>query len=164
MPVSIDNCAHEVLEVTPLIMRAIRAEMRRQRGFDLSVPQFRTLAYLNYYQGASLSDAAEFIGLTLPSMSKLVDGLVARQLVLRELAANDRRRVMLALTAAGQATFQAARAATQTFLAQRLAELPAEERAVVTEAMQILHPLFTPQQELESEPDGRSNNGIKNDP
>jgi DNA-binding MarR family transcriptional regulator len=97
-------------------------------------------------------------------MSKLVDGLVARQLVTRELAASDRRRVMLALTSAGQATFQAARAATQAFLAQRLAELPAEERAVVTEAMQILRPLFTPHQEMESEPSGRSNNGVKNDP
>lgn len=159
MSVSVDECAHEVLEMTPLIMRAIRAEMRRQRGLDLSVPQFRTLAYLSYYQGASLSDAAEFIGLTLPSMSKLVDGLVARQLVTRELAASDRRRVTLALTPAGQATFQATRAATQAFLARRLAELPAEERAVVTQAMQILRPLFTPSQEAESQPGRRSNTG-----
>jgi DNA-binding MarR family transcriptional regulator len=159
LPVSVDECAQDILEVAPLIMRAIRAEMRRRRGFDLSVPQFRTLAYLNYYQGASLSDAAEFIGLTLPSMSKLVDGLVARQLVTRELAASDRRRVMLALTPAGQATFQATRAATQAFLAQRLAELPAEERAVVTEAMRILRPLFTPGQEAESEPSRRSKDG-----
>jgi DNA-binding MarR family transcriptional regulator len=145
-------------------MRAIRAEMRRQRGWGLSVPQFRTLAYLNYYQGVSLSDVAEFIGLALPSMSKLVDGLVARQLVTREISASDRRRVTLALTSAGQATFQATRAATQAFLAQRLAELPAEKRAVVTEAMQILRPLFTPSQETESEPDRRSNDGVKNDP
>jgi len=124
-------------------MRAIRAEMRRQRGWDLSVPQFRTLAYLNYYQGASLSDIAEFIGLTPPSMSKLVDGLVARQLVTRDFSTSDRRRVILALTPAGQATFQATRTATQAFLARRLAGLPAEERAVVTQAMQILRPLFT---------------------
>lgn len=151
MSTLIDECAQEVLEVTPLIMAAIRAEMRRQRGWDLSVPQFRTLAYLNYSHGASLSDAADFIGLTLPSMSKLVEGLVARQLITREISASDRRRVTLALTPAGQASFHAAQTATRAFLARRLAELPAEERAVVAQAMQILRPLFTPQYELESQ-------------
>jgi DNA-binding MarR family transcriptional regulator len=164
LPISVDECAHEILEVAPLIMRAIRAEMRRRRGFDLSVPQFRTLAYLNYYQGASLSDAAEFIGLTLPSMSKLVDGLVARQLVTREISDSDRRRVTLALTLAGQATFEATRAATQAFLAQRLAELSTEERAVMTEAMRILRPLFTPSQEAESQSRRRNGDGVENDP
>jgi DNA-binding MarR family transcriptional regulator len=152
LSVLVDDCAQEVLEVTPLIMRAIRAEMRCQRSWDLSVPQFRTLAYLSYSQGASLSDVAEFIGLALPSMSKLVDGLVARQLVMREICASDRRRVTLALTPAGQVTFQATRAATQAFLARRLAELSAEERTVVTESMRILRPLFTPTHETESEP------------
>lgn len=151
MSTLIDECAQEVLEVAPLIMRAIRSEMRCHRGWDLSVPQFRTLAYLSYSQGASLSDAAEFIGLTLPSMSKLVDGLVARQLVKREISSSDRRRVTLALTPAGQASFQAAQTATRAFLARRLAELSPEERAVVSQAMQILRPLFTRQYEPETE-------------
>ncbi|MCK6629584.1 MAG: MarR family transcriptional regulator [Anaerolineae bacterium] len=146
---SVEECAQEVLEVTPLLMRAIRAEMRRQRAWDLSVPQFRTLAYLNYYAGASLSDAAEFIGLTLPSMSKLVDGLVARQLITREFSPDDRRRVRLALTPAGQACFQSAHEASQAYLARRLAQLPAEKRTIVTQAMQILRPLFTPSHEIE---------------
>lgn len=153
MSASVDECAHDILEVAPLIMRVIRAEMRRHRGFDLSVPQFRTLAYLDHYHGASLSDVAEFIGLTLPSMSKLMDGLVARQLVTRAISPTDRRRVTLALTSQGRSGLQAARQATQIYLAQRLAELPAEERAVVGRAMQVLRPLFTPGQEIESEPD-----------
>lgn len=152
MSVSVDECAQEVLEVTPLVMRAIRAEMRCQRGWDLSVPQFRTLAYLSYSQGVSLSDVADFIGLALPSMSKLVDGLVARQLVTRELSSGDRRRVTLALTPAGQATFQVARTATQAFLSRRLAELAPEDRAIVIQAMQFLRPLFTPGPEIQSEP------------
>jgi DNA-binding MarR family transcriptional regulator len=140
----VDSCAQEILEVVPLIMRAIRAQMRQHRALDLSVPQFRTLAYLNFYQGASLSDVAEFIGLSLPSMSKLVDGLVVRQLVVREISPHDRRRVTLALTATGREAFQAAREATQAYLARRLAELPAEELALVRQSMQILRPLFTP--------------------
>jgi DNA-binding MarR family transcriptional regulator len=139
---SVDRCAQEVLEVVPLIMRAIRAEMRRHRGFELSVTQFRALAFLKHYQGASLSDAAEFVGLTLPSMSKLMDGLVARQLVRREISATDRRRITLVLTEAGQATLQLAYEATQAYLARRLAGLSTQEQATVEQAMQILRPLF----------------------
>jgi len=151
MAISVDECAQEVLEVVPLIMRAIRAEMRRHRGFDLSVPQFRTLAFLNHYQGASLSDVAEFVGLTLPSMSKLMDGLVIRQLVKREISSSDRRCVTLALTPLGQATLQSAYEATQTYLAQRLVRLPSQERATVRQAMQILRPLFITSYETERE-------------
>lgn len=152
MPAPIDPCAQEILEVVPLIMRAIRAQMRLHRALDLSVPQFRTLAYLNYYEGASLTEAAEFIGLALPSMSKLVDGLVARRLVARETSPYDRRRVTLALTTTGSAAFQAAHKATQAYLAQRLAELPVEELALVRQSMQVLRPLFTPRQDTNATP------------
>ena len=160
MPVPLDACAQEVLEVIPQVMRAIRAEMRRQRIHGLSVPQFRTLAYLNYNQGVSLSDAAEFIGLTLPSMSKLVEGLVARQLVRREIPPEDRRRVTLTLTPAGSLAFQLAHEATEAYLARQLAGLPAEQKALVSQAMQILRPLFTPGQEIESELDRQDKNGL----
>jgi DNA-binding MarR family transcriptional regulator len=160
LSVPVDACAQEVLEVVPLLMRAIRAEMRRQRVHDLSIPQFRTLAYLNYNQGASLSDAAEFIGLTLPSMSKLVDGLVARQLVRREIPPQDRRRVTLTLTPAGSLAFQLAHEATEAYLARQLAGLPVEQRALISQAMQILRPLFTPGQEIEGERGRQDKHGL----
>ncbi len=149
MLISPDDCAHQVLEVVPLVMRAIRSEMRDHRTPDLSVPQFRTLAFLNRYEGASLSDVAEHIGLRLPSMSKLMDGLVARGLVTRQTHPVDRRRVTLALTARGRTTLQTALKATQACLAERLATLSTPERATVTQAMLILHPLFKSGREIE---------------
>src|SRR5512136_939151 len=109
MMTSPETCAQEILEVVPLVMRTIRAEMRRHRTADLSVPQFRTLAFIDRNVDASLSDVAEHIGLTLPSMSKIVDGLVTRKLVTRQTAAEDRRRMMLALTTRGRSALQASR-------------------------------------------------------
>lgn len=141
---SSDECAREVLEVVPLLMQAIRTEIRRQRGPDLSVPQFRTLAFLSHRQRSSLSEAAEHIGLALPSMSKLVDGLVVRRLVAREPCSEDRRRITLGLTESGAKALQAARELAQAYLAQALAPLPAADRATVIRAMQILRPVFTP--------------------
>jgi DNA-binding MarR family transcriptional regulator len=142
MSISTDECTREILEVVPLIMRTIRAEMRSQRTPDLSVPQFRTLGFLSRHAGASLSDVAEHIGLTLPSMSKLIDGLVKRELVSRETFPQDRRCVTLELTAQGQATWQAARQATQAHLAGRLQALSEPERAALVSALQALRPIF----------------------
>ncbi len=144
MSTSPDTCAQEILEVVPVVMRTIRAEMRRHRTVDLSVPQFRTLAFIERNVDASLSDVAEHIGLTLPSMSKIVDGLVTRKLVTRQTAHEDRRRMTLALTARGQTALQASREATRACLAEDLAKLTDRERETIRQAMCILRPVFTP--------------------
>ena len=142
MTYSPNEVAHEVLDVAPSIVRAIRSEMRQHRGADLSVPQFRTLAFLKRHPGASLSEAAEHLGLTLPTVSKMVDGLVARKLVTRETQDVDRRCIRLGVTARGEATWSAARASTQAKLATLLAGLSEDERATVVRAMDILRPHF----------------------
>ena len=142
---SAKTCANIVLEVVPMVMRTLRVEMRQHRAADLSVVQFRTLNYLNNHPGTSLSAAAEHIGLTLPAVSTLVDGLVERKLVKRGAAAGDRRRITLALTEPGQTALSATKAAAEAQLAQRLARLSPADCAVVIQAMQILRPLFAPE-------------------
>jgi DNA-binding MarR family transcriptional regulator len=123
-------------------MRAIRAEMRRHRAAGISVSQFRALIFLGGREGASLSDVADHIGLTLPSMSKMVDGLVERRLVHREDHPDDRRRNTLSLTRQGREIAEAARAATLFALAARLRRLSPVDRGRVARAMDILRPLF----------------------
>ena len=60
-----------------------RATCAATAAADLSVPQFRTLLFLRRHPGASLSEVAEHIGLTLPSISKMIDRLEARDLLAR---------------------------------------------------------------------------------
>lgn len=136
------DTAREILEVVPLVMRTVRTEMRERRAHDLSVPQFRTLGFVERHAGTSLSELAEHIGLTLPSMSKLIDGLVERKLVTRQGRSDDRRRITLALTARGCALLESAHESTQASLAERLSALDENERAIVVRALRILHPLF----------------------
>jgi DNA-binding MarR family transcriptional regulator len=76
-------------------------------------------------------------------MSRIVDGLVGRQLVIRQTPPEDRRRVSLALTASGQEILQLARKATQARLAEALMTLSEAQRISIIEAMRILRPLFT---------------------
>jgi MarR family transcriptional regulator for hemolysin len=139
---SSEQCARQVLDVVPLVMRAIRAEMRSHRTPDVSVSQFRTLVFLSRHEGASLSDVAEHIGLRLPSISKMVDGLVVRKLVRREEHRTDRRRVTLTLTRRGRAIEHRARAFTQSALAERLAALSARDHARIVQTMEMRRPLF----------------------
>jgi DNA-binding MarR family transcriptional regulator len=142
MSLSPDECARELAEVVPLIMRALVSEMRRHDATDLSVPQFATLAFLSRNEGACLSDAADHFGLRLPSMSKMIDGLVARGLVLRHTNPTDRRRVTLALSDRGGDALRVARETTRLFLAERLSRLTAPQLAAVVQTMGVLRPLF----------------------
>jgi DNA-binding MarR family transcriptional regulator len=139
---SMDECAREVLEVVPLVMRAIRRDLREHGARELSVPQFRTLSFVSRNKGASLSEVAEHIGLTLPSMSTLIDGLVIRNFALRRTHPHDRRRMTLELTDRGQTTLRTAREATQDHLAQLIQHLSQEDRNTVAKSMRILKSVF----------------------
>lgn len=131
-----------VMETVLLLMQTIRAEMRSHRPEGLSVPQFRALRYVQDNAGASLSNIADHVGVALSSMSKLIDGLVARELVTRLIAVDDRRRITLELTEAGQAALAASHDGTQARFAERLETLSTAEREMVLETMQTLQTLF----------------------
>lgn len=137
------DCAAELLDVVPLMMRVIRAKVRSHSSPELSVPQFRTLAFLGRNEGAMLGDVANFLVLTLSATSKLVDGLVNADLVTRESDPLDRRKIALKLSPAGQKKFAAVREATADFLTERVAEVPIEDRARIADSMRILRGIFS---------------------
>jgi DNA-binding MarR family transcriptional regulator len=138
----LDACAHELMDTAPQIIQAIRVEMRRGRGSDISIPQFRTLRFIQRKPDSSLSHLAEHLGLTLPSVSKLVDGLVKQKLVTRKESAADRRKLTLMLTQAGASIVDSARAGARENLAQKLNSLSDDDLKTILQAMQILRPIF----------------------
>jgi DNA-binding MarR family transcriptional regulator len=123
-------------------MRVIRGQLRKHSATEVSVPQFRTLAYLNRHEGKSLSEVAEHIGLSLPSMSSLIDGLVIQGLVIRQTHPQDRRRMTLKLTERGSSTLRKAREATAGYLEEKLGGLSGTERATLLDAMRVLRRVF----------------------
>ena len=144
MPVSPEECARAVVEAVLLLMQSVYAEVKRQHAPDLSVSQFRALAFIERRTGASLSQVAEHLGISLPSASQMVDKLVARNLVTRQTSATDRRYVTLTLTAQGRSVLGMTLQSVETHLAEMLAMLPDADRATVLEAMQALQPAFAP--------------------
>ena len=142
--ISSDQCARELLDVVPPLMRVIRSQMRRQSALELTVPQFRVLAYLSQHAGGSLSEVAEHIGLTRPAMSVLIEGLVNRKLVTRQTDPADRRRLTLTVTPAGHSLYAAARQHSQAQLAAQLETLAPGERAALLTTLEQLRRLFLP--------------------
>lgn len=137
-------CARELMDIVPQIAKAIRVEMRLGHGANISIPQFRTLRFIQLNPNSSLIDLTNHLGLTPPSASNLVDGLVNQKLIDRQKSTTDRRRLTLNLTQTGESIVNLARANAQVSLSKTLSCLSETELDTVEHAMEILHPLFTP--------------------
>jgi DNA-binding MarR family transcriptional regulator len=148
MTATLEEAARELLEVVPIVMRDIRSKMRSGRSPDLTVPQFRTLAFVNRNEGSSLLDVANHMGLTSPSTCRLVDGLIIRGMMTRQDNPADRRRVRLAATPRGITILEASRQRTMAYLADKLRDVSAEDREVIIRAMEALRSVFTTGQQL----------------
>lgn len=137
-------CGDLLLDVVPLVMTAIRARSADIKPAELSIAQFRALAFIDRYAGLSLSAVAEMLGLSLSSVSKLIEGLVQSGYVRHEVCPEDRRRARLESTAKGRTTMRRARAHMREVLATRLLELEPAALVTVTDALLQLQQLFAP--------------------
>jgi len=137
-----NSCAGAVLETSMLVMRAVRRELGRHRPQGLSVTQLRGLACVDTQPGASLSQLAAFVGLTMPTASRLAASLARRGLLAQRVARGDRRRSELRLTAAGRAALSVARRLTLAYMTGVMARLTRAERSEVAQAMRRVRPLL----------------------
>jgi len=135
--------ASELLEVVPMVMREIRTLMRSHGSSELTVPQFRALAYVNRNQGSALHKLADHMGLTSPSVSTLVDGLIKRGMMTREDQPDNRRCVRLDVTSRGRAILETSTRGTLASLERKLDSIKAEDREVIVKALEILRKAFT---------------------
>lgn len=109
---------------------------------DLSLPQYRVLALLRYGSSAS-SALAGRLAVSPPSLTAVVDGLVARGLVARDADPDDRRRLTLQLTPAGRELLDDSEAAVDARLGAvaRYFEDPSSAAAAIEALQQWNHAL-----------------------
>jgi MarR family transcriptional regulator for hemolysin len=113
-------CATRLVSVAPLLMREFRAEMRRSAPADLSVPVFRALILAGSRPGATVSDLANHLGVTLPTASVAVTKLAARGLLQ---PTTPGERPSLLLTPAGAEMVHRARSDATSAFERRLGGL-----------------------------------------
>jgi long-chain acyl-CoA synthetase len=93
---------------------------------DLSLPQYRMLIFLSEGGSEAASALAGMLGVSRPSVTALVDGLVARGLAQRCADPVDRRRVTHTLTAAGLDALHRADDAVERRMAELAESIPDE--------------------------------------
>lgn len=103
---------------------------------DLTLPQYRVLAILAEGSSAA-SGLAERLAVRRPSITAIVDGLVARGLVDRRQEDSDRRRVALRLTDEGARIVVQADQAVDTYLASLAGHLPSKDEAMALHALEL---------------------------
>ncbi|MEH2278173.1 MAG: MarR family transcriptional regulator [Nostoc sp.] len=137
-----EECAARVMDTVPLMMRFIRADMRAHSAAFLSIPQLRSLAFINRNPGASLSDLAEHLGVTSATASATIERLVQRDFVQRIAHPQERRRVLLNLTEDGKHHLKQSQDQTRAHISDLLKGLTEEQISNIEEGLTLLKNVF----------------------
>jgi DNA-binding MarR family transcriptional regulator len=90
----------------------------------------------------TINELAETEALTQPAVSKLVDRLERRELVVRRRADHDARVVLVSITAAGSAALEEKVEHVRSLMRETLSELPAGDIATLLAAGDVLERLI----------------------
>ena len=111
---------------------------------DVTMSQLKVLMTLAWSDpeeggpGLRMSDLSRYLGVTPPTVTVVVDRLVERGLVERQLDAQDRRQHRCALTLEGQEMLARVREASRLRTRRILSELTHPELQVVEQAMELM--------------------------
>jgi DNA-binding MarR family transcriptional regulator len=112
--------------------------LRQQADLGLTPSQITALATVGREGPLTLGALADTEHVTPPSMTKVVERLEGLGLIERRADPVDRRRVLAAVTPAGEAALATARARKDALLSMRIAELDPDERARLAAALDVL--------------------------
>jgi DNA-binding MarR family transcriptional regulator len=130
--------ARLLVQIAPRVVQTMRARIRRAEFGSITVPQMRALRFIRRMPQVSLGELAEFLFISSPSASALVNRLVRQGLVLVQVPAENRRRVKLSLTAKGNAAVTKAIELTQDDIADKLRALSPSQFASIRKSLELL--------------------------
>jgi DNA-binding MarR family transcriptional regulator len=118
------------------INRTASPDMFRVLGeIGLSFTQMKSLFHLSDQDEMPLKQLADGLAMSLPAMSRSVDGLVDRGLVTRREDETDRRSKRISLLPAGREVLDRLSAAREQAIVAFAAELSADERSALHAAL-----------------------------
>ena len=123
--------------------------LRRVRKVDaasgLSAPRLSALSVVVFGGPLTLGALAAAEQVRPPTMTRLVRGLVRDGLVTLKTDETDRRVTLVTATARGRKVLAAGRARRVALLAERVAALPADDRATLARAAELMAALSAPE-------------------
>jgi DNA-binding MarR family transcriptional regulator len=132
----------ETLEIATRLhaasIRLLRTLRREDDGSGLSAPRLSALSVIAFAGPLSLADLAAAEQVRPPTMSRIVDALLAANLVTRQPDPGDRRSVSIAATAQGIRLMEAGRDRRVQALVERLGAIADSERRALARGVEIL--------------------------
>lgn len=129
-----------LLDVLPLAMRVMSAEMRDTRH-GLSNAHLPVLAILEQ-ASRTQRELADIMSVRAATMSNTLTTLEERGWVIRERTHEDRRLVMIALTQTGRLVLNESKAEMEAFLSHLLRHLDEREQMILAEGLTVLQGVF----------------------
>lgn len=115
--------------------RQLESELEdRLRPGGVPIEQYRILEVLDASEPAAMGEIAQQSLIEAPTLTKIVDRMVAEGLVYRAPDPNDRRRVLILTTPAGKALFKRLRGVS-TAQEQRIVDLLEGEKAAALRSL-----------------------------
>ncbi|MFJ6632665.1 MarR family winged helix-turn-helix transcriptional regulator [Streptomyces sp. NPDC091376] len=133
-----DEVATRLRTAVLRLAHGLRAPAERH---DLTPSRLTALGVLSAHGPLRIGDLARGMSITMPSASRLVDILVAADLVSRRPDPHDQRACLLELTPAGTAVLDSVRRESTQALATRLAALPEDQLAALAAVLPQLDTL-----------------------
>jgi DNA-binding MarR family transcriptional regulator/N-acetylglutamate synthase-like GNAT family acetyltransferase len=133
----------ENLAADVAVLRRFNRFYTRQAGLiepkhlhtDVSLPEARIIYELAQRERSSPAELIRDLAIDPGQLSRTLQALQRRQLVTRKTSRTDKRQLEIGLSAKGRATFGELDRRSQSFATDTLAQLPAERRAKLVEAM-----------------------------
>ena len=134
------EAAREILEIVPLVMRTVAAELRA--AGELPAPAHFGLLSILSDRPRMLTDLAAIQGVSLPTMSNSISAMVERGWVRRAAPESDRRVVMIEVTQPGRAALERVARAAEAHLAEVLAPVDLPSRRRLRAGLGVLRKIF----------------------
>jgi DNA-binding MarR family transcriptional regulator len=142
----------QILRSLRRISRAIDVYSRKLASeYQLTVPQLVCLRFINRIEVTTPGALAREVSLSQATVTGILDRLERRGLVLRERATDDRRRVYIRMTSAGEQVVEAAPIPLQQRFSHRLSSLSQKDRARIDEVLSSIVEMMEAQQ-IEASP------------
>ena len=115
-------------------------------NLELTMPQFKLLLLIAGGNGPRVSDLAQRLGVTPPTVTTVLDRLVEHGLVRREDDQRDRRQVITRLTSEGAGLLRRLRVQPWTEVLECLPDLAPTELDSLVEGLEALHRVWRARQ------------------
>jgi DNA-binding MarR family transcriptional regulator len=132
--------ARDILEIVPLVMRTVAAELRA--AGELPAPAHFGLLSILSERSRMLTELASIQGVSLPTMSNSISAMVDRGWVRRTAPGTDRRVVIIEVTTTGRAALERVARAAEAHIAEVLAHLDGPSRRRLHGGLGVLRKVF----------------------